>query len=187
MRGPRPIKAIRLRSTGPKPKPANRGRGEIQFGTGWPPKPALSLWKTSKTTQHPKRLSSQITTPELPWSASWCFGLHRWCGPCVVPAPLRQISFQIQAEILSDRRYEYETGDDTVQKPQRAVYHLVHARVRGLALPRDLIEPSRFSPPETTKKIERARRRPRCATRACRKEYGKLQALSLLVVSRPNK
>ena len=26
--------------------------------------------------------------------------------------------FQIQAEILSDRRYEYETGDDTGQKPQ---------------------------------------------------------------------
>ena len=27
---------------------------------------------------------------------------------------------QIQAEILSDRQYEYETGDDTGQKPQRA-------------------------------------------------------------------
>ena len=32
--------------------------------------------------------------------------------------------FQIQAEILSDRRYEYEIGDDTGQKPQSVAYHV---------------------------------------------------------------
>jgi hypothetical protein len=32
---------------------------------------------------------------------------------------------QIQAEILSDRQYEYETSDDTGQKPQRVVYRLL--------------------------------------------------------------
>ena len=32
--------------------------------------------------------------------------------------------FQIQAEILSDRRDEYETGDDTGQKPQSVAYRV---------------------------------------------------------------
>jgi hypothetical protein len=44
---------------------------------------------------------------------------------------------QIQAEILSDRRYEYETGDDTGQKPQSVVYRLLQ-RVIGPNLRRHL-------------------------------------------------
>ena len=38
--------------------------------------------------------------------------------------------FQIQAEILSDRRYEYETGDNTGQKPQASPIAF-HAANRG--------------------------------------------------------
>ena len=37
--------------------------------------------------------------------------------------------FQIQAEILSDRRYEYETGDDTEQKPQSVVYRVLQRAI----------------------------------------------------------
>src|SRR5258707_8686619 len=44
---------------------------------------------------------------------------------------------QIQAEILSDRRYEYETGDDTGQKLQSVVYRLLQ-RVIGPNLRRPL-------------------------------------------------
>ena len=40
--------------------------------------------------------------------------------------------FQIQAEILSDRRDEYETGDDTGQKPQSVAYRVLpHPANRG--------------------------------------------------------
>ena len=39
--------------------------------------------------------------------------------------------FQIQAEILSDRRYEYETGDDTEQKPQSVAYRVPRLANRG--------------------------------------------------------
>ena len=35
--------------------------------------------------------------------------------------------FQIQAEILSDRPHEYETGDDTGQKPQSVAYRVSSA------------------------------------------------------------
>jgi hypothetical protein len=33
---------------------------------------------------------------------------------------------QIQAEISSDRQYEYGTGDDTGQKPQSIAYRFLH-------------------------------------------------------------
>jgi hypothetical protein len=36
---------------------------------------------------------------------------------------------QIQAEILSDRRYEYETGDDSEQKPQSIVYRVLQRAI----------------------------------------------------------
>jgi hypothetical protein len=39
--------------------------------------------------------------------------------------------FQIQAEILSDRRYEYETGDDTGQKPQSVAYRVPPGQSRN--------------------------------------------------------
>lgn len=39
--------------------------------------------------------------------------------------------FQIQAEILSDRRYEYETGDDTGQKPQSVAYRVPRGQSRN--------------------------------------------------------
>ena len=39
--------------------------------------------------------------------------------------------FQIQVEILSDRRYEYETGDDTAQKPQSVVYRVTSGQSRN--------------------------------------------------------
>jgi hypothetical protein len=71
----------------------------------------LSLWKTSKTIKHSKRMSSRSTTPGLPWSrlASLLWRMRR---ATAIETALLQIQVQIQAEILSDRRYEYETGDD---------------------------------------------------------------------------
>src|SRR5215813_487724 len=47
----------------------------------------------TKTIKHSKRLSSRITRLELRWSASWCSGLHRCCGACVVLSTLRPMSF----------------------------------------------------------------------------------------------
>jgi hypothetical protein len=82
----------------------------MQFDTDWPPKPSLLLW-----------------------SASWCSGSHRCCGACVVPPPLRPLSFRYRfrsrPEILSDRRYEYETGDDTGQKPQSVAYRVLQRAI----------------------------------------------------------
>jgi hypothetical protein len=37
---------------------------------------------------------------------------------------------QIQAEILSDRRHEQETGDETEQKPQSVVYRVLQRAIR---------------------------------------------------------
>ena len=73
---------------------------------------------------------SRITTPELPWSASWCSGLHR-CWRMRRATAVETDLFQIQAEILSDRRYEYETGDDTGQKPQSVAYRVPPGQSRN--------------------------------------------------------
>jgi hypothetical protein len=114
------IEAMRSAAPVRKPKPASGGRGE-PFGTDWLPKPSLSLWKISKTIKHSKRLSSRITTLVLRL-ASLLWRMHR---ATAVETDL----LQVQAEILNDRRHEYETGDDSGQKPQSVVYRVLQRAI----------------------------------------------------------
>jgi hypothetical protein len=83
----------------------------------------LSLWKTSKTTKHSKQLSPLITTPERPCSASRATAIETDL-------------LQIQAEILSDRRYVHKAGGETEQSvpyrvPQRAIAPSQHQRLQN--------------------------------------------------------
>ena len=55
--------------------------------------------------------------------------LWRMRRATAIETALLQIQVQIQAEMLSDRRYEYETGDDTGQKPQSVAYRVLQRAI----------------------------------------------------------
>ena len=55
--------------------------------------------------------------------------LWRMRRASAIETALLQIQVQIQAEMLSDRRYEYETGDDTGQKPQSVAYRVLQRAI----------------------------------------------------------
>jgi hypothetical protein len=78
-----------LRSTGPKTEAGKRRSRRSST-------PSDCRNRSCRSGRH-RRLSSIRSgyhRAEATWSASWCSGLHRCCGACVVPAPLRPISFR---------------------------------------------------------------------------------------------
>ena len=64
---------------------------------------------------------------ELVLQLAWL--LWRMRRASAIETALLQIQVQIQAEILSNRRYEYETGDDSGQKPQSVAYRVLQRAI----------------------------------------------------------
>jgi len=89
----------------------------------------------TKTIKHSKRRSSRITRLELRWSASRCSGLHRCCGACVVPPPLRPMSFRSRPR--SRATASMNTGPATTPGRNRRASPIAFSSEQDNADPRD--------------------------------------------------
>jgi len=96
-----------LKSTGPKTEAGKRRSRRKAVRHGLTAETVVvAPWKTSKTIKHSKRLSSRRDAVErelVLWLASLLWRMRR-------ASAIETDLFQIQAEILSDRQHEYETG-----------------------------------------------------------------------------